>query len=171
MDIKKNLANIITFTRIIGTLVMLLTDVLSVPFYISYVYSGLSDVLDGFIARKLGIQSEFGKKLDSISDLFFYTTMMLKIWPYLVTYLPKFVWVIIWVTVAIRVLSYVYVFIKKGHLMSNHTIFNKLSGLLIFMLPFLIDTKHFVNYSIFVSLEALCASIYEIVYMFKNRGV
>ncbi len=167
--IKKNLANIITVTRIIGTFVMIFSDIQTTSFIVAYIYSGLSDVIDGFIARKLKIESNIGRKLDSVSDLFFYTTMMIKIWPYLVEYLPTYVWAIIWITLAIRVLLYGYGLYKKHVLISNHTIFNKATGLFMFALPFLIKNgKVFKIYGIFVSLLALFAALYEI-YLVSNK--
>lgn len=168
--IKKNIANIITITRIIGTFVMINTEVLSVPFYIAYIYAGLSDILDGFLARKLKIESDVGKKLDSISDLFFYTTMMIKIWPYLVKYLPVYVWIIIWTVVGIRILLYLIVLIKNKSLLSNHTVFNKATGLLMFFLPFLVENRLFVAYSTFVALLSLVAVLYEISLILKNKN-
>lgn len=165
---KKNLANIITITRIIGTFIMIFTDVLSVPFYIAYIYSGLSDVIDGFIARKLNIESNLGRKLDSVSDLFFYTTMMIKIWPYLVDYLPTYVWAIIWITLALRIILYSYGLFKKHVLVSNHTILNKATGLLMFVLPFL--TKNgvvFRRYGLCVGIIAFVAVIYDFI-LFKK---
>ena len=141
---------------------MCFTSVLSVPFYVAYIYSGLSDVLDGLLARKLKIQSDFGRKLDSVADIFFYTAMMIKIWPYLVEYLPTYIWVIIWITLFIRICLYLYVQIKKKELLSNHTYLNKATGALLFCLPFFIKTKAFVSYSGIVSMVALVAAIYEI---------
>ncbi|MDO5440536.1 MAG: CDP-alcohol phosphatidyltransferase family protein [Erysipelotrichaceae bacterium] len=168
--IKKNIANIITITRIIGTFVMINAEVLSVPFYIAYIYAGLSDILDGFLARKLKIESDVGKKLDSISDLFFYTTMMIKIWPYLVKYLPVYVWIIIWTVVGIRILLYLIVLFKNKSLLSNHTLFNKATGLLMFFLPFLLNIRLFVAYSTFVALLSLVAVLYEISLILKNKN-
>ena len=149
---------------------MIFTDVLSVPFYIAYIYSGLSDVIDGFIARKLKIESKFGRKLDSVSDLFFYTTMMIKIWPYLVEYLPTYVWAIIWITLAIRVLLYGYGLYKKHVLISNHTIFNKATGLFMFLLPFMCKNgKLFRTYGLFVGLLAAFAALYEVYLVFNKE--
>ncbi len=51
---KKHLANIITGLRIVGSLVLLFFDVLSFPFYITYLLCGFSDMIDGTIARKNG---------------------------------------------------------------------------------------------------------------------
>ncbi|MBQ5555857.1 MAG: CDP-alcohol phosphatidyltransferase family protein, partial [Erysipelotrichaceae bacterium] len=49
---RKNLANIITFTRILGTLCLIFLTPLTLPFFVVYIWCGLSDVLDGFVARK-----------------------------------------------------------------------------------------------------------------------
>lgn len=167
--VKKHIANIITITRIIGTIFMLFFEVSGPGFYIAYIYAGLSDVLDGFIARKLKIESDFGKKLDSISDLLFFSTMMFKIWPYLVKYLPTYIWVIIWVTLAIRICIYVYVSIKYHTLLSSHSILNKITGMLMFVLPFTLKkVEFFTLYSNVVAIVAFVAALFEIEYIKKN---
>ena len=60
---------------------MIFTEALSYPFYYFYIWCGLSDILDGFVARKLKIVSSLGSKLDTVSDLFLYGTMMIQIMP------------------------------------------------------------------------------------------
>lgn len=167
--IRKNIANIITVTRIIGTLFLVFFKVLSVPFIVAYVYSGLSDVIDGFLARKLKIESDIGRKLDSISDLFFYTVMMLKIWPYLVEQLPVFMWNIIWIIVGIRVCLYVHTQIKKHELLANHTILNKATGVAMFLLPFMVLSEYFLIYAAMVETIAFIAAIYEIFELNKSE--
>ena len=67
---KKHLANIITSLRIMGSVVLLLFDASSFPFYMTYLLCGLSDVADGFLARKLHAESTFGSRLDSFADMF-----------------------------------------------------------------------------------------------------
>lgn len=168
--IKKNIANIVTVTRIIGTVLCLLFKVMSVPFIIAYTYSGLSDIIDGFLARKLHIESDLGRKLDSISDLFFYTVMMIKIWPFLVKYLPPVMWNVIWIILGIRICLYVYHQISRHELLSNHTIFNKATGACMFMLPFMLLTDYFLVYAAMVETIAFIAAIYEIFEMVKNSN-
>ncbi len=65
----KNLPNFITAMRMVGTVALLLTEPLSVCFYVVYALTGITDALDGFIARKLKVTSELGAKLDSAADL------------------------------------------------------------------------------------------------------
>lgn len=162
--IKKNLANMITCVRIISTFVMIFTDDIDAAFYTAYIVAGLSDVVDGFVARKLKITSEIGSKLDSIADLFFFTTMMIKIWPYLVKFLPKFVWFVIWTTVGIRIFIYTVIGFIKKKFISTHNILNKITGAAMFLLPFLIFSKNVFNiYGTILSVFALIAAIYEII--------
>ncbi|HGH0401081.1 TPA: CDP-alcohol phosphatidyltransferase family protein [Clostridioides difficile] len=47
---------------------MLSSTFSSLPFWICYFWCGISDILDGLIARKLRQQSGIGAKLDSIAD-------------------------------------------------------------------------------------------------------
>ena len=50
-------------------------------FYALYLLGGLTDMIDGTIARKTGSVSEFGAKLDTVSDLCFAVVSFLKILP------------------------------------------------------------------------------------------
>lgn len=167
---KKNLANIITSTRIIGSLLMIPIETLSSNFFIIYIFCGISDALDGYVARSTNSVSSFGSKLDSFSDLLFYTTMMIKILPFLREFLPSYIWMIVNVTLVLRVLLYLYVLIKEKELISNHTILNKLTGLLLFLLPLVLKTKIFIGYSLLVSLVAFIAATYEYFLVFGKKG-
>ena len=66
----KNIPNLLTWTRIIACIVAASLFVIgnihaALGFY---VYGAVSDLLDGFAARKLNAISEFGRKLDTVSD-------------------------------------------------------------------------------------------------------
>lgn len=167
---KKNIANIITFTRIISTIIMAFTNVLSNAFFIAYIYSGFSDVIDGFIARKLKIESDFGRKLDSVSDLFFYATMIIKIWPYLVMYLPQYMWALMWILLGIRLSLYLYFSIGQKKLLANHTYLNKASGLFAFGLPFMLRTSYFLAYSKMVISIAFTGALYDLYLVIKGKS-
>ena len=169
--ILKNLANIITITRIIGSISLIFLPVLSKGFYLVYTYTGLSDVLDGFVARKTHSESKLGSILDSLSDLLFYTIMMLKIMPYLKKYLPKFVWALIFFILFLRICLYILIGITKHAVLSNHTYLNKLTGFTMFFLPYMLKTNYFVPYSVFVTLIALVAVIYEMYQVFVNKKI
>lgn len=160
--IVKNLANIITCTRIIGSILLVFVEPLNTSFYYIYTYCGLSDVLDGYIARKTNTSSEFGSKLDSVSDLLFYTVMMISILPILLETLPSHTWYLIQITFLLRLCMYINVGIFKKEIMSNHTLLNKLTGLLVFFIPYMIKTDFFNIYALIVSITALVAALYEL---------
>ena len=70
--------NICTMLRIVGTVGLLLIRPLTLPFYLLYTFCGITDVLDGTIARATNSTSEFGARLDGIADLIFYAVMIVK---------------------------------------------------------------------------------------------
>ena len=67
----KNLANYISISRILMSIVLIATKTFSLTFYIIYLYCGISDMLDGYIARKSKNISEIGARLDSVADIIF----------------------------------------------------------------------------------------------------
>ena len=166
--IKPYIADIITLSRIIGSIDLLSLPVFSKEFYVIYTYCGLSDALDGFVARKLKTESKLGSVLDSMSDLIFYSVLFFKIWGTLKQVLPGFFFTIIWTIFGIRVSCYAYVYAKEKKFASEHFILNKATGLLLFILPYIIKTSFFVYYAALVCLIAFVAAIYE--YRFHLLG-
>jgi CDP-diacylglycerol--glycerol-3-phosphate 3-phosphatidyltransferase len=65
------LANTITFFRIAASIVLLFCPVFSPAFYVFYIAAGLSDMLDGFVARQTDTVSKLGARLDTIADFAF----------------------------------------------------------------------------------------------------
>ena len=131
---KKHLANIITGLRIIGSVVLLFFDVPSLPFYITYLLCGFSDMIDGAIARKTNAVSSFGSKLDTVADIVFMVVCAVKLLPMI--YLPIWVWMWIAVIALIKVTNIVWGFVRKKQLVAYHTVLNKITGSLLFLLPF-----------------------------------
>lgn len=174
MNDMKIFVNSLTVSRIIGSIIMCFLDVLSIPFYIVYIFSGLTDFLDGFLARKFNVVSKLGSNLDSIADLTFFTIMMIKVWPYLCLHLYLCTWIIIWTTLAIRIMLYIYIHIKHHSLLSSHHYLNKLTGAMMFLVPFLVNNQIFSIYSFITSLVAAIACAYEIIklkYNIKQKNI
>jgi len=132
--------NIITSLRVIGTACLLWLKPFSTPFYVVYTLSGLSDALDGWIARKFRLISDLGAKLDSAADLMFYTVMILRIFPVLWDTLPKGIWFCVGTVVLLRLICYGYAAVKFRRFASLHTILNKITGAMVFVLPYIIQT-------------------------------
>ena len=92
---KKHIANIITGLRIIFSLPLLFVPLSSAWFYALYLLCGFTDMIDGTVARKMGSASDFGAKLDTVSDFVFMAVALIKF----VTHLHIPVWLWIWIGV------------------------------------------------------------------------
>ena len=125
--------NSITGIRILLSLVLLFIEPLSGPFILIYVLCGISDMLDGFIARKTKSASKFGAMLDSIADATFVFVLLIIFIPYFIW--PP--WAIIWIAfiIMIRLSSLLIGFLKYRALAFLHTYTNKFSGLVMFCFP------------------------------------
>ena len=134
LTMVKYLANMITGLRIIGSVVLLFFDVPSLPFYITYLLCGFSDMIDGAIARKTNAVSSFGSKLDTVADIVFMVVCAVKLLPMI--YLPIWVWMWIAVIALIKVTNIVWGFVRKKQLVDYHAVLNKITGSLLFLLPF-----------------------------------
>ena len=130
---KKYIANIITGSRVTFSLLLLFISLSSVWFYILYLFCGLSDMIDGAIARKTGTVSKFGAKLDTIADFIFMAVCAMKILPLM--QIPAWLWVWIIIVALIKMFNIALVFICKKKLISIHSVLNKITGFALFLLP------------------------------------
>ena len=78
---QKHLPNVISILRIAGSFSLLFCDVRGWPFWTLYVLCGLSDISDGWLARKLHAESKTGAALDSVSDLLFVACCAVRLLP------------------------------------------------------------------------------------------
>lgn len=154
--------NSITMIRILGTVCLLAAEPLSAAFYVIYTVCGISDVLDGFIARTTKKATEFGAKLDSAADLFFYAVMVLKLRSFLWKQLPKKIWLFVGVVLLLRVCSYTLAAWKYHRFSSQHTYLNKLTGAAMFVLPYVIAGAFAVTCSFVICGIAMAAALEEL---------
>ncbi len=155
--------NCITSVRIAGSISMFFTKSFSTLFLIIYTLCGLSDALDGYIARKTGTTSEFGTKLDSFADLLFYFVMFLKVFPALARQLTPFLWSIAVIVVSIRLFTYIMVAFRHKRFASLHTYANKITGLVIFSVPYFLIYKSGVLICSVLALVSAYAAVEELV--------
>ena len=127
------MANIVTSCRILCSILMLFSPAFSVQFYILYLICGLTDMVDGTIARTTHTDSEFGAKLDSVADFIFVVISLVKLLP--VIHIPRWLWIWILVIAIIKIINVISGFICKRRLMVEHTIINKVTGFMLFILP------------------------------------
>ena len=127
----KYIPNILTIFRILASLLIVMVS--DKYFFPLYFFAGLTDILDGWIARKMNWTSRFGTLLDSLADLLFFIVVVLKI--ILTIKLPAF---LLWgalMIVLIRCITYLIGYFRFHQFASLHTYLNKLTGLLLFLSP------------------------------------
>ncbi len=137
------IADIITLSRILFSVLLLVFKPDSYPFVIFYLLCGITDMLDGFIARKLHTESEKGAKLDSIADLVFAVVYAVKILPFLSV--PYWIWIWTAIIAVIKIAGIVIAGRKTKKMSIEHSFGNKLTGLLLFLLPlsvYIADVKY-----------------------------
>ena len=166
---KKHIANITTGCRIFGSALLLFFPVFSVQFYILYLFCGFTDMVDGTIARKTNSTSNFGSRFDTVADFVFVAVSLIKILPAI--QLPKFLWIWLSVIAIIKFSNIMMGIIYKKKLISLHTIMNKITGILLFLLPL---TLHFIELkysSVVVCSIATFSAIQEGYYIRTGREI
>ena len=153
-----------------GTLALLLIEPLSAAFFVVYMLTGITDVLDGFAARVTGCVTDFGAKLDSVADLLFYAVMLMRIFPVMWERLPLEIWFAVGMILVMRIISYSVAAIKTGQFASLHTYMNKFTGFAVFCVPFVILQPFAVPVCSTVCLIAALAAAEELMIHLRSRG-
>ena len=137
---RKHIANIITISRILSCIYLLISPVFSISFYIIYFFCGITDMIDGTIARITKSTSELGARLDTVADSVFVAVCFVKILPLM--QFPVWLWTWIIIVAIIKIGNIVCELIFNKKMISIHSILNKVAGLLLFFLPL---TFSFIN--------------------------
>ena len=153
------MANLITGSRIVLSVALLFCPALSPAFLALYLTAGISDMIDGAVARKTGTVSAFGARLDTVADIVLVAVCLFKLLP--VLHVP--VWLYVWVAVitAIKAANIAAGYIRQKELISVHSIPNKVTGLLLFIFPLTLTWIHFKYSAAVVCAAATVAAVHE----------
>ena len=166
---KKHIANIITGSRIVFSLPLLFLPLSSTWFYALYLLCGLSDMVDGTVARRMGSASEFGARLDTVSDFVFMLVCAVKILP--VLHIPLWLWVWIALIALAKILNIALVFIAKKKLISIHGVSSKITGFALFLLPLTLTFIESTYSVLAICALATVAVVQEVYFAKKGRDV
>ena len=127
------MANIITGFRVLISIVLLFCPVFSPAFCVLYLIAGLSDMIDGTFARRMNTVSEFGARFDTAADFVFAAVCLIKFLP--VISMP--IWVCVWIVIIalIKIINILSGYIAQRKLVAVHSVMNKVTGVLLFVLP------------------------------------
>ena len=162
----KHIANILTGCRILGSILLLFFPAVSLAFYVVYLFCGFSDMIDGTIARKTNSTSKFGSQLDTIADFVFVVVTLFKLLP--VIYIPGWLWIWGGVIAFVKVSNVIWGYVSKKQFISLHTIMNKVTGLLLFLLPLTISFVELKYIAIAVCSIATISAIQEGFYVITD---
>ena len=166
---KKQIANIITLYRILGSIGLLFCPVFSACFCGLYMFCGLTDMVDGTIARKTGATSSFGARLDTVADFLFVIASFVKLVP--VIQIPVWTWVWAAVIAVVKLVNLVWGILGRKQMPSLHTIANKVTGLCLFLLPLTMSFVDLRYTSPVVCVIATIAAIQEGHYIVKGCDI
>ena len=178
----KQIPDLLSASRIVLCLPLLLVDAMTVPFWVLYVIAGTTDMLDGFLARRWGVESKFGARLDSLADLVFVLAVGYKLLPYLK--LPTALWMMIGLIALVKAVNAISAYVVKHRIECMEqreppnlfgwpsrdrqrqsqfldTKANKLTGFLLFVGMMTIGQSYFVLVAWAIACIALFAAIQE----------
>ena len=163
---KKQIPNSITVFRMVFSAAMLFCRTFSPAFWVLYFAAGLSDILDGALARKFNAVSKTGEKLDTAADVVFVAVCLIKILP--AVELP--LWLLVWtgLIALIRIINVISGFVIRKQFIVLHTAVGKLTGALLFALPLTIGLLPLSYTGGIVCAVATFAAIQE-GHFYKNR--
>ena len=134
----KTIANLITSARILCGVWLLCVPVFSPPFYAAYLLGGFTDMVDGSVARKMDSTSRFGAALDSVADAVFAAAAFIQILP--AVELPGWLWGGIVLVLGIKLGTALWSLARNRKIVLAHTVMNKLTGFLLFLLPLTLNS-------------------------------
>ncbi len=121
--------------RIFASVGLLVIKPFSPLFFFFYLICGISDVLDGYMARKMAACSKFGQIFDSVADLLFIGVVLVVFIPIINLPLIIIRWIL--VIAGVRLASVITGLAKYRQLAFLHTYANKATGIILFCFPFL----------------------------------
>jgi len=153
------MANFITGIRILCSIALLVFPALSPAFYVLYITAGVSDMADGAVARNTGTVSKFGSKFDTVADFALVAVCLIKLIP--VLNVPK--WLIIWIIIiaVIKAINLISGYVMRKEMVVLHTVMNKVTGILLFILPLTLTVIDLRYSGALVSAVATFAAIQE----------
>lgn len=125
--------NGLTISRMVGAIILLFFPPMTTPFVLIYILCGVTDALDGFSARTLHLESQYGARLDGTADALFIFACLIKLLPFF--HLPLWVWIWCAIIAAIKGSTLFLTYKKYKNIRYQSIWSNKIAGLVLFLAP------------------------------------
>ena len=126
-------------------------------------------MVDGTVARKTNSISRFGAKFDTVADFIFLAVSLTKFLPLI--HIPRWLWIWIVVIAVVKISAVMFGIIYKRVLISLHTIMNKITGVILFLLPLTLNFVEMKYSIIVVCAIATLAALQEVYYIATGREI
>jgi CDP-diacylglycerol--glycerol-3-phosphate 3-phosphatidyltransferase len=163
----KNIPNTITALRILLSAILLFLKPFSTLFLVVYSTCGLSDIIDGYLARKTNLASRLGAILDSIADIVFISAAAVTLLPSVFIPLGIIIWIIL--IAIIRIVSLLVGYYKYHTFTALHTYTNKAAGILLFCFPYLYNFISIKYLSLIICAIASISSVEELIIQITSK--
>ena len=117
----------------------------------------------------MDVYTEFGAKLDSTADFIFVAAALLKILPVLA--ISCWLWLWILGIALVKIANVISGFVREKRFMVEHTILNKMTGFLLFLLPLTVLFIELKYSAAVVCFVATFAAIQEGYYIWTGREI
>ena len=146
----REIPNALSLLRLMGAAALVFLPLCG-GFWAVYLLCGLSDMLDGALARRLKAESQLGSKLDSLGDLAFVIVCAVRLLPGLE--LAAWAWAWIGIIAAVKLLCF------AAAKEIPHTKLNKLTGACLFaLLPVVLLWEHDYTVAFLCTVASLSAA-------------
>lgn len=134
---KFNLPNLLSISR--GVIMPVLfymvfnlnSEAMRITFVVLYIIAGITDALDGYIARKYDICTDLGADLDSYADILYYLGSAVFIYVFAKEALMTNIWFLVF-TLSMFALEIIISWLKFKKPLFIHTLLSKFSGFMVF---------------------------------------
>ena len=159
MKAKVGAVNLITGTRVLCSIALLFCQPFSPLFIVFFLVAGLTDMIDGAVARMTGTVSAFGAKLDTAADFVFVAVCLCKLLPSLAV--PLWLWIWIVLIALIKMINIISGYVIQKKYVAMHTTMNKVTGVLLLVLPLTLPVTELKTSAPLVCTVATFAAIQE----------
>ena len=130
--------------------------------------AGLTDMLDGPLARKTGTESRIGEVLDSAADLVFAAVSLVRLLPVYKEEMPFWLWAAVAFVIYLKGKNAIAGYVMNGKIVTMHTPLNRLAGLALFALPLVCIWVPLTVYGGFCAAAAVAATVDAFIRMLRN---
>jgi len=158
----KRIPNILSIARIPLSLLLLFVAKRPVLFLCTYLAAGLTDVLDGFLARRFHWESKLGSKLDASADFVFMFSLLGVVFGVLRLKLKLYVLAAMGAVTLLKLANLIFTKLKFKQWSTMHTIANKYTAFPLYVLiPIAVVFNVMPNLAVLVMLVTVFAANVE----------